>query len=217
MKKIVLALILCMALVFCVSCSDKNEPAQTETTADAQTQTDAPTDEAEAKTEEAKEDSYMVTISVKDYGDMTFELYPEEAPITVENFVELAKSGFYEGLVFHRISKGFMIQGGASDGRSGGEKTIKGEFAANGVNNSISHKRGVISMARTTVPDSASTQFFICDADSEFLDGNYAAFGMMTEGFDVLDAIASTEVTYGPGGELSQPLVAPVIDKVTVE
>ncbi len=164
------------------------------------------------------EETPMVTITVKDFGDMVLELYPEHAPITVANFLELAESGFYEGLIFHRIYKGFMIQGGSSDGRgmAGSDTKIKGEFKSNGVNNPISHERGVISMARTNNPDSASSQFFICDADSTFLDGNYAAFGKLVEGYDVLDKIASVDVTYGPSGEKSSPLVAPVIEKVTV-
>lgn len=169
--------------------------------------------------EQNKEDNPMVTISVKDFGDMVFELYPEHAPETVANFIELANDGFYKGLTFHRIYKGFMIQGGSTDGlgMAGSDKKIKGEFSANGVDNPISHERGVISMARTSDPNSASSQFFICDADSEFLDGQYAAFGKLVEGYDVLDAIASTEVTVSPySGEKSQPLVAPVIENITV-
>ncbi len=156
----------------------------------------------------------MITISVKDYGDMVLELYPEYAPITVENFTKLAESGFYKGLTFHRIYKGFMIQGGMNPNQS--VAAIKGEFSSNGVNNPLSHERGVISMARTQDPNSASSQFFICDADSTFLDGQYAAFGRIVDGLDVLDAIASTEVTYGYTGELSTPLVAPVIENITV-
>ena len=174
---------------------------------------------AKAPESATEEEVKMVTISVKDFGDMTLELYPEYAPITVANFIELAESGFYEGLVFHRIYKGFMIQGGSTDGIgiTGSDKKIKGEFAANGVNNPLSHERGVISMARSNDPNSASSQFFICDADSTFLDGSYAAFGKLVEGYDVLDAIASVEVTYNAyGTEKSTPLVAPVIEKVTV-
>ena len=197
--KTILAVLLSLLLPFTISCK-KNE--------------------VEDKKEEIKEEKEvtMVTITVKDFGDMVLELYPEHAPETVANFIELAESGFYEGLVFHRIYKGFMIQGGSTDGIgiSGSDKKIKGEFAANGVNNPISHERGVISMARTNDPNSASSQFFICDADSTFLDGSYAAFGKLVEGYDVLDAIASVDVTYGPSGEKSSPLVAPVIEKVTV-
>ena len=197
-------LMLALMLVFMVSCSKAPED-----TAIEQTKTTEETVEVENR---------VVTITVKDFGDMVLELYPEYAPETVANFIELAESGFYEGLVFHRIYKGFMIQGGSTDGIgiTGSDKKIKGEFAANGVNNPISHERGVISMARTNDPNSASSQFFICDADSTFLDGSYAAFGKLVEGYDVLDAIASVDVTYGPSGEKSSPLVAPVIEKVTV-
>lgn len=199
MKK-VLSLVLVSSLLFLFACtkSDFEKEDLTENT--------------------IMEETPMVTITVKDFGDMVLELYPEHAPITVANFLELAESGFYEGLIFHRIYKGFMIQGGSSDGRgmAGSDTKIKGEFKSNGVNNPISHERGVISMARTNNPDSASSQFFICDADSTFLDGNYAAFGKLVEGYDVLDKIASVDVTYGPSGEKSSPLVAPVIEKVTV-
>ena len=197
-------LLLALMLVFMVSCN--KTPGETALIENE-------------NTEEAVEvENAMVTITVKDFGDMVLELYPEYAPETGANFIELAESGFYEGLVFHRIYKGFMIQGGSTDGIgiTGSDKKIKGEFAANGVNNPISHERGVISMARTNDPNSASSQFFICDADSTFLDGSYAAFGKLVEGYDVLDAIASVDVTYGPSGEKSSPLVAPVIEKVTV-
>lgn len=162
----------------------------------------------------------MVTISVEGFGDITLKLYPEHAPQTVANFEKLAKEGFYDGLTFHRVYKGFMIQGGCpkGDGTGGSGETIKGEFKQNGVENPLSHKRGTISMARSQNPDSASSQFFICDADSEFLDGQYAAFGMVADGFDVLDAIAATPVTRNPySGEMSQPLSNPVITKITVK
>ncbi len=162
----------------------------------------------------------MVTISVEGFGDIKLELDKENAPITAANFEKLAKDGFYDGLTFHRIYKGFMIQGGCplGNGTGGSNETIKGEFAANGVNNPISHTRGTISMARSQNPDSASSQFFICDADATFLDGNYAAFGKVTEGFDVLDKIASVPVKANPwSGEMSTPLTQPVIKKITVE
>lgn len=126
-------------------------------------------------------------------GVIKLELYHNIAPITVENFVKLADSNFYDGLIFHRVISGFMIQGGdpKGNGTGGSGTNIKGEFSANGVANNLSHTRGVISMARAMAPDSASSQFFICHADSVFLDGNYAAFGKVTEGLDVVDAIAS--------------------------
>ena len=138
-----------------------------------------------------------VEINVKDYGNIKLELDADTAPITVTNFVDLIKSKFYDGLTFHRIMEGFMIQGGDPDhnGTGGSKETIKGEFSSNGVKNNISHVRGVISMARSSGSnDSASSQFFIVHKDSTFLDGNYAAFGHVTEGMDVVDKIA-TEVS----------------------
>ena len=148
---------------------------------------------------------------------MEIELYPDLAPITVENFVKLAKDGFYDGLTFHRIIEGFMIQGGDPEGTGmGGSKDkIKGEFAANGVENNISHKRGVISMARSQEMDSASSQFFICHEDSDFLDGQYAAFGKMTKGFEVVDELSKTEVIDNNGTvpAAKQPIIKSVIIK----
>ena len=125
----------------------------------------------------------------------SWELDADVAPITVTNFVNLAKKGFYNGLTFHRIMSGFMIQGGDpnGDGTGGSEETIKGEFKSNGIENTMSHKRGVISMARTqNDPDSASSQFFIVQADSDFLDGDYAAFGKVTAGMDIVDKICQS-------------------------
>ena len=136
----------------------------------------------------------MIEIIMQDGSVMKAELYPDIAPITVENFVSLAKDGFYDGLIFHRVIPGFMIQGGdpLGTGYGGSNEKIKGEFSLNGVNNTISHQRGVISMARSANSyDSASSQFFICVADSDFLDGQYAAFGRVTEGMDVADKIAA--------------------------
>jgi peptidyl-prolyl cis-trans isomerase B (cyclophilin B) len=135
-----------------------------------------------------------IEIKVKDYGTMTAELYPDKAPITVENFLGLARSGFYTGLIFHRVIKGFMIQGGGLDENMEQKSapSIKGEFASNGCpGNDLKHTRGVLSMPRTSVPDSASSQFFVMHEDAPHLDGQYAAFGKLTDGFDVLDAIAS--------------------------
>ena len=131
-------------------------------------------------------------ITMENGGVIELELYPHIAPITVENFVSLAGSGFYDGLIFHRVISGFMIQGGdpLGNGMGGSDKNIKGEFAANGVANSLSHKRGVISMARSQNFNSASSQFFIMHADGEFLDGQYAAFGKVTSGIETVDAIA---------------------------
>jgi len=137
----------------------------------------------------------MIEIEMESGGIIKLELYLDVAPITVENFVGLVKDGFYDGLIFHRVIKGFMIQGGDPQGTGfgGSGKTIKGEFKKNGVENDISHVRGVISMARSQKMDSASSQFFIVQEDSTYLDGAYAAFGRVTEGMDVVDEIASVQ------------------------
>lgn len=138
------------------------------------------------------------TIEMENGKKMTLELYPEYAPQTVENFVELANEHFYDGLIFHRVIKNFMIQGGdpLGTGFGGSDKKIKGEFAANGVNNPLRHERGVISMARSQSPNSASSQFFIVHKDSPHLDGQYAAFGKVVDGIDVVDEIASVRTDY---------------------
>jgi peptidyl-prolyl cis-trans isomerase B (cyclophilin B) len=161
-----------------------------------------------------------VQIEMEDGGKMVFELYPKYAPETVDNFVALAKSGFYDGLTFHRIIKGFMAQGGdpKGDGTGGSEKTIKGEFSSNGfTKNTLKHTKGVISMARSSDPDSASSQFFIMDGDSPNLDGDYAAFGKLISGEETLDKIANTPVEANPTtGEVSSPTQKVVIKSVTV-
>lgn len=162
----------------------------------------------------------IIEIEMADGGKMKLELYPEYAPITVTNFVNLAQKGFYDGLKFHRIVKGFMIQGGDPEGTGAGgsEKNIKGEFASNGyTKNTLKHTKGVISMARTPDPDSASSQFFIIHGDGSHLDGDYAAFGKLIEGEETLDAIADTPVGVNPySGEKSVPQRDVVIKKVTV-
>lgn len=137
----------------------------------------------------------MIKIEVKGFGTIMVELDKEAAPKTVENFEKLVSEGFYNGLTFHRIIKGFMIQGGDPLGNGTGDSKVKipGEFKSNGWDNPISHERGVISMARAQNPNSASCQFFIVHEDSKFLDGDYAAFGHVTEGMDVVDAIASVD------------------------
>ena len=143
-------------------------------------------------------ETIKIKINVKDFGTMEAELYPEQAPITVENFVKLAKSGFYSGLIFHRIISGFMIQGGGMrpDFTQKECDSIKGEFASNGCKtNTIKHERGVLSMARTMVKDSASSQFFVMHRNAPHLDGQYAAFGKLTDGYDVLDKIAAVRTT----------------------
>ena len=136
----------------------------------------------------------IATIELENGGVIVAELYPDIAPNTVANFIDLANSGFYDGLIFHRVIAGFMIQGGdpTGTGMGGPGYTIKGEFDANGFENSLSHTRGVLSMARTSKPDTAGSQFFIMHADAPYLDGQYAAFGQVTEGIEYVDAIAAT-------------------------
>ena len=156
-------------------------------------------------------------ITVKDYGTIKLELDEGTAPITVENFIKLAKDGFYDGLTFHRIMDGFMIQGGdpLGNGTGGSKDKIKGEFTSNGVNNPISHKKGVISMARANDPNSASSQFFITVADSTFLDGSYAAFGRVTEGQEIADKIAKDAKPVDNNGTIPAS-AQPVIEKITI-
>ena len=139
-----------------------------------------------------------VTITMKDGGVMKGELYPDIAPVTVENFKKLANDRFYDGLIFHRVIKGFMIQGGDPEGNGTGGPgySIKGEFSTNGFQNDLLHKRGVLSMARSADPDSAGSQFFIMHRDAPHLDGSYAAFGLITEGLEVLDAIAEVDTDW---------------------
>ena len=139
-----------------------------------------------------------VEIKMQNGGSIKLELYKDIAPITVENFVDLVNKKFYDGLIFHRVIAGFMIQGGdpTGTGMGGPGHHIKGEFAINGIRNDISHKRGVISMARSMSYDSAGSQFFICHADSTFLDGQYAAFGKVVEGIEVVDEIASVKTNF---------------------
>ena len=165
-------------------------------------------------TETDKKTEY-VKITVKDHGDIIVRLRPDVAPITVKNFQKLVGEKFYDGLTFHRIYKGFMIQGGdpKGNGTGGSGTTIKGEFEKNGVTNELSHITGVISMARRSSPmDSATSQFFICNADaSGSLDGSYAAFGYVVAGLDTVMSISDVEVTTNAGGEKSQPL-----EKVTI-
>ncbi|MBO7727195.1 MAG: peptidylprolyl isomerase [Oscillospiraceae bacterium] len=156
-------------------------------------------------------------ITVKDYGTIKLELDEGTAPITVENFIKLAKDGFYDGLTFHRIMDGFMIQGGdpLGNGTGGSKDKIKGEFTSNGVRNPISHKKGVISMARANDPNSASSQFFITVADSTFLDGSYAAFGRVTEGQEIADKIAKDAKPVDNNGTIPAS-AQPVIEKITI-
>lgn len=157
----------------------------------------------------------MVILHIKNFGDIKIELDYENAPISCANFVSLAKSGFYNGLTFHRIIKGFMIQGGDPEGNGTGGPgySIKGEFKNNGVENNLSHRRGTVSMARASDPNSAGSQFFICDNNKDkFLDGDYAAFGKVTKGMDVVDKIAAL-----PKNSYDFPLTRVEIESVEVK
>ena len=156
----------------------------------------------------------IITIEMENGGVIKAELYPEIAPITVENFVTLTKKGFYDGLIFHRVIPGFMIQGGdpTGTGMGGPGHTIKGEFRNNGVVNNIKHERGVLSMARSMMPNSAGSQFFIMHKNAPHLDGSYAALGRVIEGIEVVDEIATT-----PTGAQDRPVKEQKMKKVTVE
>lgn len=230
MKKF-LSLILIMSLcTFCFAAcggeaidesgskTSKSKVAETSVSAKTGSVTSA-TAESEKSTDKATSTSEtpVVKITVKNYGEITLKLDKKQAPITVENFVDLAESGFYNGLTFHRIIKGFMIQGGdpLGNGTGGSDKTIKGEFSSNNVNNTISHKRGVISMARSVDPDSASSQFFICHKDAKYLDGEYAAFGRVISGMDVVDKIATDAKPIDDNGTILAN-EQPVIEKIEV-
>ena len=179
--------------------------------------------EAEQTEEQAAEPAaepigiHHAEIVIKDFGTVKVELDGDKVPITVQNFMDLANAGFYDGLTFHRIMEGFMIQGGDpnGDGTGGADKNIKGEFSANGVNNDISHKKGVISMARAQDPDSASSQFFIVQEDSEFLDGQYAAFGHVTEGMEFVDIIAKEAKPVDDNGTIPKE-EQPVIETIRI-
>ena len=178
----------------------------------------SPAADAESNVASDNEDSdllsgkHHIKIMVKDYGTISVELDADVAPITVTNFVDLAKDGFYDGLTFHRIISGFMIQGGdpLGNGTGGSDKTIKGEFSENGVENSISHVRGTISMARSQDYDSASSQFFIMHKDNPGLDGQYAAFGTVTKGMEVVDKICEDTQVEDENGTVAaenQPVI----------
>ncbi len=156
----------------------------------------------------------VVTIEMQDGKIIKAELYPEVAPNTVNNFISLVNSGFYDGVIFHRVISGFMIQGGDPEGTGMGGPgyEIKGEFSSNGFKNDLKHDRGVLSMARTMIPDSAGSQFFIMHARAPHLDGDYAAFGKVIEGMDAVDAIAETSVDYN-----DRPRTEQKMKKVTVD
>ena len=208
----IVAVILVAAVALFLILGGKDEPAQNTNPTTVTESAPSAANAIEAKA------THNVTIEIENYGTITAELYGEVAPITVENFVKLAGEGFYDGLTFHRIIDGFMIQGGdpRGNGTGGADQNIKGEFKANGVDNPITHQRGVLSMARSSAFDSASSQFFIMHQVSPWLDGQYAAFGCVLEGMDVVDAIcANTPVTDGNGtvAKANQPKITSI--KVT--
>ncbi len=212
-----LALMLCFSAVALTACGNKTEQtsSKTEQTTAAQTTEKA----TEAEVDASALEGTKAVIDVKDYGKITVELYPNYAPKTVANFVKLAESGFYDGLTFHRIMEGFMIQGGdpKGNGTGGSDENIVGEFSANGfTQNTLSHTRGVISMARSSDMNSASSQFFIVHKDSTFLDGQYAAFGEVTDGMDVVDKIATDAKPVDGNGTIPSSK-QPVINSVTIE
>ena len=210
----------CVALAL-VGCDQSQSQSQVQSsssgTASSGADSSETTSASDAASSELLSGVYEAEITVKDYGTITVELDADTAPITVTNFVQLARDGFYDGLTFHRIIDGFMIQGGDPNGNgTGGSDTkIKGEFSSNGVENDISHVRGVISMARSSAKDSASSQFFIVQQDSTYLDGDYAAFGHVTEGMDIVDAIcADMPVEDSNGTVLAEN--QPVIESITI-
>lgn len=196
MKRLISIILMAALLSLCLTgCGDTRENADKSTAKTTKKESFAEKKDAGTSNSQYLTGKHHAEIVIAEYGKLELELDADVAPITVTNFVNLAKKGFYNGLTFHRIMSGFMIQGGDpnGDGTGGSEETIKGEFKSNGIENTMSHKRGVISMARTqNDPDSASSQFFIVQADSDFLDGDYAAFGKVTAGMDIVDKICQS-------------------------
>lgn len=206
--------VLVMGLSACGSSKSDTTSETKATKAPKATETAEVTKEPESKTTDTK-GKHHAKIKVKNYGTIEVELDGDTAPITVANFIKLVNEKFYDGLTFHRIISGFMIQGGdpLGNGTGGSDETIKGEFSSNGVENNISHKRGVISMARSSDPDSASSQFFIMHQDSTYLDGEYAAFGKVTKGMSVVDKICE-DVTPTDGNGTVEKADQPVIESI---
>lgn len=215
-KNVILGMLLATAIL--TGCGGKTNTETQQTTNQAQTVTEAEAPaQAQPETPAQTGENPQIKIYVKDYGVITAELDSQAAPITVENFLKLTKEGFYDGLTFHRIMDGFMIQGGdpLGTGMGGSDEEIKGEFSSNGVDNPISHTRGTLSMARSRIKDSASSQFFIVHKDSTFLDGDYAGFGHVTDGMDVVDKICETIKAEDSNGTVSKEN-QPVIEKIEV-
>lgn len=218
-KKIIISVLVVILIILAISVyfiTKKGENSNEK----QNVQEDAQTEQKEENKEEKSMYSsgkHHAQIVIKNYGTISLELDADMAPITVENFANLVNDGFYDGLTFHRIISGFMIQGGDPEGNGlgGSDKEIKGEFSANGVKNTISHTRGVISMARAQSYNSASSQFFIMHEDAPYLDGSYAAFGHVTEGIEIVDKICEdTKVEDSNGTVLKEN--QPVIEKIVM-
>ena len=213
MKKM-LTMLLAVCLLLTVTACGTQGTVTSQTDVTTLTGEDAYTSQIELLDEAM---TYFVDMEIADYGTVTVQLDQSAAPITAANFVALAESGFYDGLTFHRIISGFMVQGGdpKGNGTGGSDVKIKGEFAANGWDNPIKHERGVISMARSKAYDSASSQFFIMHENASHLDGGYAAFGHVTEGMEVVDAICAAAKPVDNNGSIAKEN-QPVITSVTV-
>ncbi len=212
-----LALFIIASGTLVVGCAKESTSDQNNTT-DSNAQTESNSDEAQevqdgAGLPDASLEHPLVTMTIENYGDLEIELYPEVAPNTVNNFISLVESGYYDGIQFHRIINGFMIQGGDPEGTGGGGPgyAIKGEFSGNGFENNIKHVPGVLSMARTQNPDSAGSQFFLMHKASPHLDGAYAAFGQVITGLELVDEIAQVQT-----GIADRPNEPVVMEKVTV-
>ncbi len=209
---VITAVVVMAAFIIVIMCLPTNEPVVVNMT-DIQSRINS--HKVTDFTETDKKTEY-VKITVKDHGDIVIALRSDIAPETVKNFQNLVAEGFYDGLTFHRVMKGFMIQGGdpKGDGTGNSDKKIKGEFTENGFENNLKHVRGVISMARGNEMDSASCQFFICDATAAHLDGKYASFGFVMAGMDTVDSIAAVEVQPTSRGENSDPVKDVIIEKI---
>ena len=209
----VIAAVVITAIIIAAAVSNKNNDDTDKTSSQA-----SATSSTSSEVSKKAEKTYYADIDVKDYGLITIELKPNVAPVTVQNFVDLANSGFYDGLTFHRIMEGFMMQGGDPDGNGtgGSGKTIVGEFSQNGYENTLSHVRGTVSMARSSGNfDSASSQFFIVHKDSTFLDGSYAAFGTVTSGMEIVDKICTDAKPTDNNGTI-KPEEQPIINSIKI-
>lgn len=219
-KKVSTILAICLTMAAVLSgCGKQGQGSDAVPGGQSQGGEGAPQQESSqsAEQEELLSGKHHIKINMKDYGTIEVELDADQAPITVTNFVKLAQEGFYDGLTFHRIIEGFMMQGGdpKGNGTGGSGQEIKGEFSQNGVDNTLSHTRGAISMARSSIPDSASSQFFIMHQDGTFLDGQYACFGYVTSGMEIVDDICENAVVIDGNGTVPADY-QPVIESIEV-